>query len=246
MRSGGFAAEVNPPLLAREGGPRQRCAANCIRKEPQATENAVSRFPFGWVGCRVAAVPAKQGIRTNPINPFCAFAAALLQGPAWVRIISHGTLTLLSRQPLKARPLREGGSPKGRGWICLVEAGPAKQGIHTNPINPSCGFAAALLQGPAWVRIVSHGTLALLSRQPLKACPLREGGSPKGGGWIRLAEARPAKQGIRTNPINPSCAFAAALLQGPAFWWITPTIEDTGKHVPPWRWRSCIGPPSLA
>ena len=137
MRSGGFAAEVNPPLLAREGGPRQRCAANCIRKEPQATENAVSRFPFGWVGCRAEAGSAKQGIRTNPINPSCGFAAAPLQGPAWVRIVSHGTLALLSRQPLKARPLREGGSPKGGGWIRLEEAVPAKQGnfLIIHPIH---------------------------------------------------------------------------------------------------------------
>ena len=36
----------------REGdrGDRLRCAANCIRREPQATENAVSRFPLGWRG----------------------------------------------------------------------------------------------------------------------------------------------------------------------------------------------------
>ena len=161
-------------------------------------------------------MPHSRGFWCYPVNPSCAFGAALLQGPAWVRIVSHGTLALLSRQPLKACPLREGGSPKGRGWICLVEAGPAKQGIHTNPINPSCGFTAALLQGPAWVRIVSHGTLALLSRQPLKACPLREGGSPKGRGWIRLEEAGAAKQGICTNSVNPSCGFTAALLQEPA------------------------------
>ena len=50
-------------------------------------------------------------------------------------------------------------------------------------------------------------------RIPVSKFPLEEGGRPKAGGWIRLAEAGAATQGIRTNPINPSCAFGAALLQ---------------------------------
>jgi hypothetical protein len=31
-------------------------------------------------------------------------------------------------------------------------------------------------------------------RKSVSKCPLREGGSPKGGGWIRLEEAGSAKQ----------------------------------------------------
>ena len=57
-------------------------------------------------------------------------------------------------------------------------------------------------------------------------CPLREGGRPKGGGWIRLAEAGPAKQvtsGMEERVLmfphtavyrygDPSCGFAAPRL----------------------------------
>ena len=48
-----------------------RCAANCIRKEPQATENAVSRFPLvgGWVAAARLGVLVENGQSDFSENP---------------------------------------------------------------------------------------------------------------------------------------------------------------------------------
>ena len=69
--------------------------------------------------------------------------------------------------------------------------------VISRPSYPSCAFGAALLQRPAFRWITP--TIENIGSK----CPLREGGSPKGRGWIRLAEAGAAKQLRKGKPCIP-------------------------------------------
>ena len=96
---------------------------------------------------------------------------------------------------------------------------------HKSPYrfgDPSCAFGAALLQGPTQL---ARWTFSHHMRQFLNAFPLREGGGQRPG-WMCLIEAQicvadssfsflrlPHKSPYRFG--DPSCAFGAALLQGP-------------------------------
>ena len=63
------------------------------------------------------------------------------------------------------------------------------------------GFAAALLQGPAWLGWSNNGDVTFM-RLTSSTCPLREGGGPKGRGWIRLEEAKSAEQGNKKTELG--------------------------------------------
>ena len=85
-------------------------------------------------------------------------------------------------------------------------------------------------------------------RFPVSKCPLREGGSPKGGGWIRLKEAGSAKQIMPerwishiehlTFPSIHPAALPRPFSQGLHAYWIFYKerylfYEVSGKQVPP-------------
>ena len=63
-------------------------------------------------------------------------------------------------------------------------------------------------------------------RIPVSKCPLREGGGPKGRGWIRLAEARPAKQVI-SHMAHTEDAIHQMRILG-----IVSLIIQSGQHTP--------------
>ena len=165
-------------------------------------------------------------------DPSCAFGAALLQGPTQ---LACWTFSHPMRQFLNAFPLREGGGQRP-GWMCLIEAQICAADSsfsflrlsHKSPYrfeDPSCAFGAALLQGPTQL---ACWTFSHPMRQFLNAFPLREGGGQRPG-WMCLIEAQicaadssfsflrlPHKSPYRFE--DPSCAFGAALLQGPTRW----------------------------
>ena len=99
---------------------------------------------------------------------------------------------------------------------------------HKSPYrfeDPSCAFGAALLQGPTQL---ARWTFSRHMRQFLNAFPLREGGGQRPG-WMCLIEAQicaadPSFSFLRLSHKSPyrfeypSCAFGAALLQGPTCW----------------------------
>ena len=136
------------------------------------------------------------------------------------------------RQFLNAFPLREGGGQRP-GWMCFIEAQICVADSsfsflrlsHKSPYrfeDPSCAFGAAFLQGPTQL---ACWTFSCPMRQFLNAFPLREGGRPKAGMDVphRGTNLRSRffflflwpshKSPYRFE--NPSCAFGAALLQGP-------------------------------
>ena len=136
------------------------------------------------------------------------------------------------RQFLNAFPLREGGGQRP-GWMCLTEAQICAADSsfsflrlsHKSPYrfeDPSCAFGAALLQGPTQL---ARWMFSCPMRQFLNASPLREGGGQRPG-WMCLTEAQICAADssfsfLRLSHKSPyrfedlSCAFGAALLQGP-------------------------------
>ena len=158
----------------------------------------------------------------------CAFGAALLQGP------THGTESLsfpfIPPRGIHSAPLAQSFS-KG----LLIEQ------IHSLFLSfcledPSCAFGAALLQGPthgaeslSFPFIPLRGSILRLWRSPFPRAyswsrvlsfpfiplrgsilRLRRGPSPRAYSWSRFTLFS-----FHSASRNPSCAFGAALLQGP-------------------------------
>ena len=139
------------------------------------------------------------------------------------------------RQFLNAFPLREGGGQRP-GWMYLIEAQICAADSsfsflrlsHKSPYrfeDPSCAFGAALLQGPTQL---ACWTYSHHMRQFLNTFPLREGGGQRPG-WMCLIEAQICAADSSFSFLrlshkspyrfeDPSCAFGAALLQGPTCW----------------------------
>ena len=168
-----------PPL--REGG-GQRPGWMCLIE----AQICAADSSFSFYGLLISR-PTASGI------PFCAFGAALLQGPAQ---LARWTFSHPMRQFLNAFPLREGGGQRP-GWMCLIEAqicaaDPSFSFLrlsHKSPYrfeDPSCAFGAALLQGPTQL---ARWTFSRPMRQFLNAFPLREGGGQRPG-WMCLIEAQ--------------------------------------------------------
>jgi hypothetical protein len=83
-------------------------------------------------------------------------------------------VTLLSRLPVSTCPLGEGGSPKGRGWIRLEEAGSAKQLTSFSgswKLKAFTRLLGARSYIPATKRLISSRLKAQSSK--LKAPPVR-------------------------------------------------------------------------
>ena len=154
---------------------------------------------------------------------------ALLQGPTQ---LACWMFSRLMRQFLNTFPLREGGGQRP-GWMCLIEAQICAADSsfsflrlsHKSPYrfeDPSCAFGAPLLQGPTQL---ARWTFSHPMRQFLNAFPLREGGGQRPG-WMCLIEAQICAADSSFSFLrlshkspyrfeDPSCAFGAALLQGP-------------------------------
>ena len=128
------------------------------------------------------------------INPSCAFGAALLQRPAF-RWITPTIENIGSKCPL-----REGGSPKGRGWIRLAEAGAAKQlKALKSPVFPRPRKISRLLEAVAILTVFSCSMIP-----PLEMT---------GAGWSRTSGIPPSPMClflpvVISRPNHPSCGFA--------------------------------------
>ena len=125
---------------------------------------------------------------------------------------------------------------------------------HKSPYrfeDPSCAFGAALLQGPTQL---ACWTFSCPMRQFLNAFPLREGGRPKAGMDVphRGTNLRSRFFFLFLWPSHkspyrfedPSCAFGAALLQGPTCWGLShmsfhaaATNCASLRHSVPRLWR---------
>ena len=125
------------------------------------------------------------------------------------------------RIPVSKFPLREGGRPKAGGWIRLVEAEAA--GRVESPIFPTTRKISRLIEAVAALMVSSSSIIPPLEmtgtgwsytlRIPASKFPLREGGRPKAGGWIRLEEAGAAKQlSELKSPVFPNTRKISGLL----------------------------------
>ena len=127
-------------------------------------------------------------------DPSCAFGAALLQGPTQ---LACWTFSHHMRQFLNAFPLREGGGQRP-GWMCFIEA-------QICVADSSFSFLRL------YDFLISRPTASRIHPAPL-ARPFSKGllaGDYLTWAFMLLRRIVPLRGTL-------SCAFGAALLQGPA------------------------------